>query len=64
MTQKDYILLAAALREQRPIGQEDCKLACLVQWERDVDAIAEALEQDNPRFDRDKFLDACGYEVE
>ena len=57
MTKKDYILIAAALKAARPIGDEDyiytvCDVHC--------EAIADALGRDNPRFDRARFLAAAG----
>jgi hypothetical protein len=62
MTRKDYELIAGALNDQKPYFHQNpdkwgeyqhCFLACR-------DAIADALAADNPRFDRDKFLKACG----
>lgn len=56
MTRKDYVLLADALRaaiealdEPRRMG---AKLAAT--------EIAHRLEDDNPRFDYERFLKACG----
>lgn len=54
MTRKDYVLIASAFRVLR-------------QEARRNDAAYELcnkLQQDNPRFDRKKFLDACGVESE
>ena len=63
MTRKDYELIAKAIDtsldkhwwggEEFPEGTDI--LRCLV---RDL---AEALVQDNPAFDRDKFVSACGF---
>jgi hypothetical protein len=60
VTRKDYILIARALNSSRiaVIGkrEEDFesgrKLAC--------QALADYLETDNSRFDRERFLKACG----
>lgn len=60
MTKKDYELIAAAVRHERGEWAEDT-------WTKDIEigraavvlAIAHALAQDNPRFDRDRFLKAC-----
>lgn len=56
MTRKDYVLLAAALHRTKP--EVNCDLTA--QWEIDVRAIATALANTNPRFDRARFLEACG----
>ena len=55
MTWKDYAKIASALRKVKPhyVGTP------LVQWEIDRDAIAQTLQEDNPRFDRDRFYAAC-----
>jgi hypothetical protein len=61
MTRKDYILIAAALSaalvkcadnlegNREAVGVYRCALS-----------LAEALERDNARFDRARFLKACG----
>ena len=70
MTKKDYELIATALRQATITG------TC-VRSSSDLDlvnathraaasSLASALERDNPRFDRDRFLAACvldGYEL-
>lgn len=59
MTKKDYVLIAKALRGARtalPSERPDA----VQQSEDDAHSIADALAQDNPRFDRDRFLAACG----
>jgi len=62
MTRKDYILIAAALRDCKPrekVGDftDEMVGACF----RDVcDYLANALARDNPRFDRERFLKAAG----
>jgi hypothetical protein len=63
MTRKDYIMLAEALASARPSG-EDCgnperTRGTVDQYARDCEAIADALAE-NPRFDRARFLRACG----
>lgn len=47
MTRKDYILIAAALKAAQTIPQAARNLA-------------DQLAQDNLRFDRTRFLEACG----
>ena len=54
MTRKDYILIAAALHKSRP--EEGAKLD---QWQDTVLAVSHALEDDNPLFARQRFLDYC-----
>lgn len=63
MTKKDYELVARVLR--------DTEAACLrSQWDavwrdrgRVAEAFADELASTNPRFDRARFLRACGVEV-
>ena len=49
MTKKDYILISSAINKAITDGK-DYKV---------VGYITDALEADNPNFDRNKFLDAC-----
>ncbi len=66
MTRKDYVLIAETLlaermrvidsREYDDGEREDYETQC----ERDARALADALANDNPRFDRERFLKACG----
>ena len=67
MTRKDYEAIAQALNHARLVGAPtDC--ANQDQYMRGADdqayeyfsAIARVLSADNPRFDRAKFLAACG----
>ena len=57
MTRKDYIALAASLRRIGSGTTDDASLRTFFQC---VSAVADALQSDNPRFDRAKFLEACG----
>lgn len=55
MSRKDYRLLAAALArvvDDRTNDAETARAACA--------AIASTLATDNARFDRDRFMTACG----
>ena len=52
MSKKDYILLAAALRD---VVEEVRRQGG---FRRAVTVIEDALAADNPRFDREKFLEA------
>jgi hypothetical protein len=56
MTRKDYILIAAAIKYVRDNSGNACeRTAALVAVE-----LAMQLATDNPRFDRERFLKACG----
>lgn len=57
MSRKDYQRLAAALASNRP-ADHWCPNK-REQWRLDVKAIADALANDNPNFDRGRFLGAC-----
>ena len=59
MTKKDYIKIAAILkskRMRRTLSGEERQLMDLLT--RDF---ADMLQEDNPRFDRERFLEATGY---
>jgi hypothetical protein len=70
MTRKDYVLIAEALRNDaahlQPMNESDYnkmldwEQGAFDQWNTTVLAIAASLQQDNPRFDRARFLAACG----
>ena len=63
MTRKDYILIAAALKESRShIASPNASLRDARSETLDVTVgrLAEALASDNPRFDRERFLTAAG----
>lgn len=55
MTKKDYIIIAKAINEMY-LGHKD--------WVRNLEQVgnkfAETLKADNPRFDTERFLTACG----
>ena len=56
MTRKDYILIAAAIAAAKIDAMTGAEYArkCITH------NIALALASDNPRFDRERFLKACG----
>jgi hypothetical protein len=62
MTRKDYIRLAAALREaherSRP-EQSNLVAAYILGVNAAVFEIGDVLAADNPRFDRERFYSAC-----
>jgi hypothetical protein len=62
MSRKHYNVIAAALNEDRARFDEDG--ACQFGVDSAARAIADVLAADNPRFDRERFLTACGVEVE
>ena len=53
MTNKDYEALAYELRAVPSLGEWNTWIGCVI-------AVARVLARDNPRFDRGKFLKACG----
>ena len=58
MFRKHYNAFADALLEARVLFEDNADQHA--QWCRDVQAIADVLEADNPRFDRRRFLEAAG----
>lgn len=54
MTRKDYVAIAKAIEEQAELHDDVVVHAV-------ADAIANVFSADNPRFDRGKFLTACGF---
>ena len=60
MTKKDYIKLAAALAINRPPANNKPDTSALLSWWLCVSSIADVLQADNQRFDRRRFLTACG----
>ena len=65
MTKKDYVLIAGAIKEQwkrtvRAHGKGEYSLQ--VHWT--ALEISYALKKENPRFDNNKFLEACGIQDE
>jgi len=57
MTKKDYQAIAGAFWRARPISAERTGPAS--DWQRAIDALADVLAADNPRFDRATFIAAC-----
>jgi hypothetical protein len=58
MTRKDYVMIAEILKANREDfvqGDEGLSLLYILSHQ-----IANGLEEDNPRFDRQRFLVACG----
>jgi hypothetical protein len=62
MTRKDYVLIAVALRDTLLIDcpTEEFLNGAIAARDSAVLRVADALGRDNPRFDRERFLKACG----
>lgn len=60
MTRKDYVLIAAALKRAQvaEVYEHDKNMRAGVEYA--ARCVAITLAEDNPRFDRDRFLQACG----
>jgi len=59
MTKKDYERIAKAVREAWECEKDDFDRTIGVS--RVAHILAYSLSNDNPRFDRERFLDACGF---
>jgi hypothetical protein len=55
MTRKHYQLLADMIRREYEVYENDAATLASV-----ADTLATICKADNPRFDRDRFLEACG----
>lgn len=68
MTKKDYELIAGTLRNYKEFQLKDDEKdftasehsLLMTSWREVGQALATNLQADNPRFDRNKFLTACG----
>jgi hypothetical protein len=60
MTRKDYILLAEALKAAAYALNPPERTGALLA----ANEIAHRLKQDNPRFDRHRFIQACQLDAE
>lgn len=56
MTRKDYRKIAGAIRAAREVNNANAVMDVMAV----IEAICNVLARDNPRFDREKFLAACG----
>jgi hypothetical protein len=54
MTWKDYVLIAKALHSWSQRHAIECPAM--------LETLADALQEDNPRFNREKFITACKVE--
>lgn len=55
MTRKHFQALAAMLKQSRPDNPADC-----IRWYALCNQLADFCQSQNARFDRAKFLEACG----
>lgn len=63
MTKKDYVLIARAIMDARPIKSRDAHLHVRnghTTCDGVAQNVADAMQRENPRFDRARFLTACG----
>src|SRR6266404_4600938 len=63
MTRKHFQQIANAMQSLRKFEVNDAELSedvRVVRYSSVVDALAKVLAESNPKFDRDRFLDACG----
>jgi hypothetical protein len=60
MTRKDYELIAEVIKTARKVETGE---AVLVSVEHLTNTLATELEIENPRFNRARFLSACGVKV-
>jgi len=59
MTRKDYQLIAAALKDALSAFDHPKRAGAVLAAQE----LAYRLRDDNPRFDRKKFLEACGLDL-
>jgi hypothetical protein len=63
MPKQHFEALAKALLDAKPERNKHheplADVCMLAQWEECVNAVASVCQQFNPRFDRDKFREAC-----
>lgn len=59
MTRRDFLKLSAALREARP-GPPQFRSIEQQVWMEAVCKVCDAIAEDNPRFDRARFLENAG----
>lgn len=61
MTRKDYVIIADSIKGSINYEQSFNNNQAAVSALRFLAlTLSSSLEEDNPRFDRDRFLDACG----
>ena len=63
MTKKDYVKFANRIRSQIQDAEDECNDYARQSAIRTANDAAGIFAADNPRFDRERFLKACGMEV-
>ncbi len=58
MTRKDYVMLSDTLRSCKPFTS--CNTAAHGQHRLDCISIANSIRDNDPKFDRERFLRDCG----
>ena len=57
MTRKDYVAIAQAINDEiRPYSEHAIQSTVY----NIIDNLCDTFQEDNPRFDRARFLEACG----
>lgn len=56
MTRKDYVMIAEVINRNTVLLSE----SAFIDFARMAEDLATELQNDNPRFDRARFLTACG----
>ena len=62
MTKKDYVAIAALLKHRRPNADMLTPSPAYSMWHGIAWDLCDVFASDNPRFDRARFLAACGVE--
>ena len=63
MTKKDFERFAFMLNGQKPVESSDpYQMGAFDQWKVMVRRTADIFGESNSRFNRSKFLEACGYQ--
>ncbi len=62
MTKQDFELIARTVRDEREAAMRGVVLSAKDACDQMADAFARRLASTNPRFDRARFLRACGVE--
>lgn len=60
MTRKDYVMIAEAIRDAA-LEAKDAGLEALIHVETAATYIADGCKRENGRFDRSRFMAACGF---
>lgn len=64
MTKKDYLVIAQALKNTKPLMTGGSTQSYVLhQWKCSVVAMADGLERENSQFDCNRFYLACQYWV-